>query len=170
MIAFEPHPSNLFYFSRSIQINVARGIFPKNRIKLYPYAVGEVEGCHTIFSEIGNMGNAMLNVPIKGAPTATLRYTEGDKYLCSFLYSMVKCLYLHSGPSSPVVYHSRINWSLKIILSIYLILLMILPLSVESITPSALFDSTMSCGRIGTHTIHKYLPSKSMFKVHQQTN
>ena len=74
MIAFEPHPSNLFYFSRSIQINVEKGVFPKSRIMLYPYAAGEVEGYHTIFSEVGNMGNAMLNVPIKGAPTATLRY------------------------------------------------------------------------------------------------
>lgn len=80
MIAFEPHPSNLFYFSRSIQMNVDKGIFPKNRIKLYPYGVGDVAGYHTIFSEIGNMGNAMLNVPIKGAPTSILRYVESDKY------------------------------------------------------------------------------------------
>jgi hypothetical protein len=68
VVAFEPHPSNLYYFSRSVEMNVQAGIFPRHRVKIYPYGCGDKDATSTIFSEAGNWGNSVVGVPVSDSP------------------------------------------------------------------------------------------------------
>ena len=64
VVAFEPHPSNLYYFTRSVEMNVKAGIFPKHRVKIYPYGCGDRDATSTIFTEVGNLGNSVVGAPV----------------------------------------------------------------------------------------------------------
>lgn len=71
-VAFEPVPTNLLYFQRSVVRNVYTSLGDvlrprprpfKDLITLYPIALGAVKGTSTIFVEPGNAGNSVLNMP-----------------------------------------------------------------------------------------------------------
>jgi FkbM family methyltransferase len=64
VLSFEPLPSNLFYFTRSIKLNVATGLFPSNLIKLYPLGVGNITQSVTMYSQPINPGNSVVNLTV----------------------------------------------------------------------------------------------------------
>lgn len=62
VVAFEPLPSNLFYFHESIASLNPRW---KDRITLYPVALGSSKKEETIYTEPGNAGNSALEFPTR---------------------------------------------------------------------------------------------------------
>lgn len=62
VVAFEPLPSNLFYFHESIA-----SLNPqwKDRVTLYPVALGSSKKEETIYTEPGNAGNSALEFPTR---------------------------------------------------------------------------------------------------------
>ncbi len=63
-VAFEPMPSNYRVFVKSIQANKDRF---GNRIKLYPYGLGNKDYNTTAYLQVNNMGNSVIDkaIPIK---------------------------------------------------------------------------------------------------------
>lgn len=64
VLSFEPLPSNLFYFTRSVKSNVATGLFPTGIIKLYPFGVGNITQSVTMYSQPINPGNSVVNLTV----------------------------------------------------------------------------------------------------------
>jgi FkbM family methyltransferase len=65
VISFEPHPSNLYYFTKSILLNHDKDRTEiANLIQLYPIGLGERRDQVVIFSQKGNFGNSMIDNPI----------------------------------------------------------------------------------------------------------
>jgi FkbM family methyltransferase len=62
VVAFEPLPSNLFYFHESIASLNPRW---KDQITLYPVALGSSKKEETIYTEPGNAGNSALEFPTR---------------------------------------------------------------------------------------------------------
>jgi FkbM family methyltransferase len=62
VIAFEPLPSNLYYFHHSM--NSAPPFF-RSRLTLYPVALGSQRKNETIYTEPGNAGNSALQFPTR---------------------------------------------------------------------------------------------------------
>jgi FkbM family methyltransferase len=60
-VAFEPMPPNYKIFARSILGNSPAF---DDMIMLYPYGIGDSEGCFTAYTQFNNMGNSMLNNPV----------------------------------------------------------------------------------------------------------
>jgi FkbM family methyltransferase len=62
VIAFEPLPANLYYFHESIA-----SLNPqwKNRLTLWPVALGAIKKEETIYTEPGNAGNSALEFPTR---------------------------------------------------------------------------------------------------------
>mmetsp|Transcript_20117 Transcript_20117/g.19420 ORF Transcript_20117/g.19420 Transcript_20117/m.19420 type:complete len:321 (-) Transcript_20117:114-1076(-) len=71
VLSFEPLPSNLFYFTRSIKKNIELGVFPVNRINVIPFGLGNKSEMHTIYSERGNLGNSVINNPVASTDDPT---------------------------------------------------------------------------------------------------
>lgn len=63
VVAFEPQPSNLFYFEESIRRSSAR---MKELIDVRRVGLGNQTGIHTIFAQRGNEGNSVIDIPIAG--------------------------------------------------------------------------------------------------------
>eukprot|EP01041_Mallomonas_annulata_P004626 gene4626-9186_t len=77
VVAFEPLPSNLFYFSRSIQRNINS---PYNKVSslitLYPYAAGKKYSELSMHVEKGNYGNAVLGKAVTDFQNAIMEETN----------------------------------------------------------------------------------------------
>lgn len=71
VLSFEPLPSNLFYFTRSIKKNIELGVFPVNRITVIPFGLGNKSEILTIYSERGNLGNSVVKNPVASADDIT---------------------------------------------------------------------------------------------------
>jgi FkbM family methyltransferase len=61
VIAFEPVMFNLYYFTRSVLANPQEW---NKRLTLYPFGLGAEEKKETIFTEVGNAGNFVLESPV----------------------------------------------------------------------------------------------------------
>lgn len=64
VLSFEPLPSNLFYFTQSVRSNIATGLFPIDRIKIYPFGVGNVTESVMMYSQPNNPGNSVVNITV----------------------------------------------------------------------------------------------------------
>jgi len=62
VIAFEPLPSNIFYFHKSISLLNPKW---KDRLVLWPVALGSIRKEETIYTEAGNAGNSALQFPTR---------------------------------------------------------------------------------------------------------
>jgi FkbM family methyltransferase len=60
VVAFEPVPSNLFYFTRSIDMNIRSGVFPRDRMQLYTVGVSNITEIAVIYSVDGNKGISLV--------------------------------------------------------------------------------------------------------------
>ena len=76
VVAFEPNPRNLFYFTRSLVANPSIN----RRVALYPYGLGDRLATFPIFMEKGNAGNSVLGTPVltEKTPTATVEAVPLD--------------------------------------------------------------------------------------------
>jgi FkbM family methyltransferase len=63
VVAFEPLPSNLFYLYESLQLNERW----RDRVVVWPAALGAQAGTERIFTERGNAGNSPLRFPTHAA-------------------------------------------------------------------------------------------------------
>lgn len=62
VIAFEPLPSNIFYFHQSVAALDSKW---KERLTLWPVALGSTRKQETIYTEPGNAGNSALEFPTR---------------------------------------------------------------------------------------------------------
>jgi FkbM family methyltransferase len=60
VVAFEPVPSNLFYFTRSIDMNIRSGVFSRDQLRLYTVGVSNVTETAIIYSVDGNKGISLV--------------------------------------------------------------------------------------------------------------
>jgi len=57
VVAFEPNPKNYFYLTGSVLKN--QGF--KERLALFPLALGQAAGSHPMYMQVGNAGNTVLD-------------------------------------------------------------------------------------------------------------
>lgn len=65
-ISFEPNPSNLFYLRHSVNQNFHISPF----VSIVGVGLGDVDRKFNIYSQNGNFGNSVINVPVQTAPDA----------------------------------------------------------------------------------------------------
>jgi FkbM family methyltransferase len=65
-LAFEPSPANLFYLSNTLLSNPTI----KDKVKLYPFALGDEDKTSPIYTEQGNAGNTVVGQATHASPTA----------------------------------------------------------------------------------------------------
>lgn len=61
ILAFEPSPSNLFYFTRSLERNPSIN----KRVTLYPVGLSDTFTSHRLYEQPGNAGNSVMDAQVK---------------------------------------------------------------------------------------------------------
>lgn len=79
VIAFEPSPKNQFYFTSSVKLSN----IPCDRLKLYPFALGNQSFSTTVYSQKNNGGNTLMEKPLF---TDFSKYTVAVKTLDEVLW------------------------------------------------------------------------------------
>ena len=88
IIAFEPHPMNLYNLKRTLS-NLGKEY--QERVRLFPVGLGDQSATNTIYTPIGNMGNSIIGAQIKDFDSQVfdekLSYTVHVERLDSILKS-----------------------------------------------------------------------------------
>eukprot|EP00550_Attheya_septentrionalis_P003522 CAMPEP_0198300394 /NCGR_PEP_ID=MMETSP1449-20131203/48060_1 /TAXON_ID=420275 /ORGANISM="Attheya septentrionalis, Strain CCMP2084" /LENGTH=344 /DNA_ID=CAMNT_0044002217 /DNA_START=193 /DNA_END=1227 /DNA_ORIENTATION=- len=66
IVAFEPHPMNLFNLKKTV---VGLDQKYQDRLRLFPIGLGDAKATNTIYSADNNMGNSVIGKVIKDTPT-----------------------------------------------------------------------------------------------------